>query len=107
MGAGATPPNPLDLLSSSKFEELITQLRGRFDYIVIDTPPVQAVSDALVLAKNADVLLQVVRSDSTSKTIIESSVGQMLQSKLRVSGVVLSQVDTRKMSYYGYEKYHS
>ena len=107
MGAGATPPNPLDLLSSSRFEELMTQLRSRFDYIVIDTPPVQAVSDALVLAKNADVLLQVVRSDSTSKTIVESSIGQMLQSKLRVSGVVLSQVDTRKMSYYGYEKYHS
>jgi capsular exopolysaccharide synthesis family protein len=107
MSAGAAPPNPLDLLSSPQFEELITQLRSRFDYIVVDTPPVQAVSDPLVLAKNADILLQVVRSESTSKNLVESSIGQMLQNRLRVSGIVLSQVNGEKSTYYRYDKYHT
>lgn len=107
LSAGAAPPNPLDLFSSNAFGELVECLRGRFDYIVVDTPPIQAVSDTLVLAKNADILLQVVRSESTPRSIVETSVGQMLQNKLRVSGVVLSQADTKKMSYYGYSKYHS
>ncbi|WP_373094998.1 GumC family protein [Zhongshania sp.] len=107
ISAGAVPPNPLDLLSSPQFAEFITQMRSRFDYIVIDTPPIQAVSDALVLAKNADILLQVVRSESTSRKIVESSIGQMLQNRLRVSGIVFSQVNDKKSKYYRYGKYHS
>lgn len=107
ISAGAAPPNPLDLLSSTQFEELIATLRTRFDYIVVDTPPIQAVSDALVLAKNADILLQVVRSESTSRKVVESSIGQMLQSKLRVSGIILSQVNNKKLKYYRYSKYHT
>jgi succinoglycan biosynthesis transport protein ExoP len=107
ISAGAAPPNPLDLLSSSQFAEFIAQMRSRFDYIVIDTPPIQAVSDALVLAKNADILLQVVRSESTVKKMVESSIGQLLQNRLRVSGIVLSQVSGKTNKYNRYEKYHN
>jgi succinoglycan biosynthesis transport protein ExoP len=107
ISAGAAPPNPLDLLSSSQFAEFIAQMRGRFDYVVIDTPPIQAVSDAMVLAKNADILLQVVRSESTTKKIVESSIGQMLQNRLRVSGIVFSQVNDKKSKYHRYGNYHN
>ncbi|MEX1663922.1 GumC family protein [Zhongshania arctica] len=107
ISAGAAPPNPLDLLSSPQFAEFIAQMRSRFDYVVIDTPPIQAVSDALVLAKNADILLQVVRSESTAKKVVESSIGQMLQNRLRVSGIVFSQVNDKKSKYYRYGKYHN
>jgi succinoglycan biosynthesis transport protein ExoP len=107
ISAGAAPPNPLDSLSSPQFSEFIAEMRSRFNYIVIDTPPIQAVTDALVLAKNADVLLQVVRSESTTKKVVEASIGQLLQNRLRVSGIVFSQVNDKKNEHYRYGKYHT
>jgi succinoglycan biosynthesis transport protein ExoP len=107
ISAGAAPPNPLDLLSSPQFSEFVAQMRSRFNYIVIDTPPIQAVTDALVLAKSADVLLQVVRSQSTTKKVVKSSIGQMLQNRLRVSGIVFSQVNDKNNEHYQYRQYHT
>ena len=64
--------------------------------MVIDTPPMQAVSDAMLIAEACDSVMYVVRSDSTSQKVIESGLGRFVQVGHRLDGVVLNQVDLKK-----------
>lgn len=100
--AGAVPPNPLELLSSPRFAETLEFLRGKYDRIVIDSPPTQAVSDATVLATHADALIYVVKSESTAIPVVQKGVGQLLQNNAPITGVVLNQVDINKAKKHGY-----
>ncbi|SDR82618.1 GumC family protein [Pseudomonas oryzae] len=102
LSAGAVPPNPLELLSSPRFEKVLEFLRSRYDRVVIDSPPTQAVSDAAVLATHANALLYVVKSEATAIPLVQKGVGQLLQSNAPVTGVVLNQVDIKKAQKYGY-----
>lgn len=102
LNAGAVPPNPLELLSSSRFVELIEGLKEKYDRIVIDSPPTQAVSDALMLGTLANELIYVIKSDDTAIPLAIKGVGQLLQSNVPVTGVVLNQVDMKKAKKYGY-----
>lgn len=102
LGAGTVPPNPLELLSSPRYGKVLEVLRDKFDYVVVDSPPVQAVSDPLMIAKHADMLLYVIKSDSTHIDQIEAGIGQILQNKMRITGVVLNQLDLSKAQYYSY-----
>ena len=108
--AGIIPPNPLELLSSKRFDDLITELKGKYDRIVIDMAPTQAVSDALVVAKQADVVLYVVRSDSTRHKVAKNGIGRLLEVNANIGGVILNQVDINKKDsqygYYGYYDYY-
>ena len=65
MPSGQIPSNPLELLSSARFDELLKVLKTKYDHIIIDTPPTQAVSDALVIAQSVDSVVYVVRADVT------------------------------------------
>lgn len=100
--AGTVPPNPLELLSSQRFAKAIEYLESKYDRIVIDSPPVQAVSDALVLSTFANAVLYVVKAESTAIPVVEKGVGQLLQNKAPVTGVVMNQVNIRKAQKYGY-----
>ncbi len=100
--AGAVPPNPLELLSSPRFVKIMEMLRSRYDRIVIDSPPTQAVSDALVLGTKANGLIYVVRWESTAIPLVQKGVGQLLQASVPVTGVVLNQVDIDKARKHGY-----
>ncbi|SDT95523.1 capsular exopolysaccharide family [Pseudomonas pohangensis] len=102
MCAGTVPPNPLELLSSPRFAKAIEALKARYERIIIDSPPTQAVSDAMVLAKQADGLIYVIKSDSTHIPLVEKGVGQLLQKNVPIKGVVLNQVDIKKAQKYGY-----
>lgn len=102
LSAGAVPPNPLELLSSPRFSEVIEYLREKYDRVIIDSPPTQAVSDALVLGSLANALIYVVRSDSTAKPLVIKGIGQLLQSNAPVTGIVLNQVDIKKAMKNGY-----
>ncbi len=102
IGAGAVPPNPLELLASPRFEKLLEILRNRYDRVVIDSPPCQAVSDATVLATHAHALIYVVRSEATPIPLVRKGIGQLLQSNAPVTGVVLNQVDVKKAQKHGY-----
>ena len=102
LSAGAVPPNPLELLSSPRFSEVIEYLREKYDRVIIDSPPTQAVSDALVLGSLANSLIYVVRSDSTAKPLVIKGIGQLLQSNAPVTGIVLNQVDIKKAMKNGY-----
>ena len=101
ISAGAVPPNPLELLSSPRFVELMDTLKGRYDRIILDSPPTQAVSDAFMLGTLVDALIYVIKSDDTTIPVAVKGVGQLLQSNAPVTGVVLNQVDMKKAKKYG------
>jgi len=100
--AGTVPPNPLELLSSPRFEKLLEALSGHYARIIIDSPPTQAVSDAIVLGTLADALIYVVKSEATAAPLVVKGVGQLLQNNAPVTGVVLNRVDIKKAQKYGY-----
>ncbi|MEL0632911.1 polysaccharide biosynthesis tyrosine autokinase [Pseudoalteromonas carrageenovora] len=109
MPSGQIPGNPLELLSSTQFSELLDILKAKYDHIVIDTPPTQAVSDALVIAQNADSVIYVVKSDVTRIKLIKAGVERLFESKAHVAGIVLNQVDMNKRKdehSHGYYDYH-
>jgi capsular exopolysaccharide synthesis family protein len=109
MPAGVVPPNPLEMISSKKFAEALHSLKDRFDRIVIDSAPLQAVSDALILASYADSVIYVVKADSTSATAAQRGIARIVASNEPLTGVVLNQFDAKKASkfYYGnkYDQY--
>jgi capsular exopolysaccharide synthesis family protein len=102
LACGATPPNPLELLSSHSFIELLEQLSSEYDRILIDAPPVQAVSDPLVLATCASSVLFVVQSDATPVPLIRKSLERLREINAPIAGVVLDQVDLEKSRQYDY-----
>ena len=111
LNAGIAPPNPLELLASDKFSKIISDLRSKYSYIIIDTAPVLPASDAVVLGQLCDALLMVVQSDRTTYHMVRDAVKRLHASKVGVEGVILSQTDVKKGSpyqyggYYGYGKY--
>jgi len=111
MPCGQLPPNPLELLSSNKFSKVIEQLKEKFDRIIIDTAPIQAVSDSLMISKSVDSVIYVVKSDDTHLSVIKNGIGRLLQDKAKLAGVVLNHVDTDKVAktqgYNGYYDYYS
>ncbi|CAN7400027.1 polysaccharide biosynthesis tyrosine autokinase [Pseudomonas sp. LjRoot71] len=102
IGAGTVPPNPLELLSSPRFAKALEVLKSKYERIIIDSPPTQAVSDAIVLSTFANSLIYVIKSDATHIPLVEKGVGQLLQNNAPVSGIVLNQVDIKKAKKYGY-----
>ncbi|WP_295456485.1 polysaccharide biosynthesis tyrosine autokinase [uncultured Thiodictyon sp.] len=102
LGCGTLPPNPLELLSTQRFVQLLGELAERYDRIVIDTPPVQVVSDALVLATYASTVIFVIKSEATPFPIIAKGIKQLQQLNAPLAGVVLNQVNVRKATKYGY-----
>jgi len=106
---GIIPPDPLQLLSSRHLANALMVLRQHYDRIIIDTPPILPVSDALVLAKHADTVIFVAKSDATSIRQINQALDLLLRVNARVTGIVVNQLDTRKAakySDYGYGGYY-
>ena len=99
--AGAIPQRPLDLLTSKRFSRLIAHMRKRYDRIIIDSAPVQAVSDALLLGQFADAVLYAVKADSTPDKIAARGITRLRNSGVNVTGVVMSQVNLKKLAAYG------
>jgi capsular exopolysaccharide synthesis family protein len=101
--AGTVPPDPLDLLASKKFKRLLEELSKRFDRIIIDSPPVSLVSDAVLLASLVDAVVYVIKADDTNTKLIESSLRKLKQADAHIVGAVLNAVNMKKLSkYYGY-----
>ncbi|WP_377109542.1 GumC family protein [Pseudoalteromonas sp. R86517] len=111
MPSGQIPGNPLELLSSSRFNEVLDVLKTKYDHIIIDTPPTQAVSDALVISQSADSVIYVVKSDVTRINPIKAGIERLFESKAHVAGIVLNKVDMSKSKdehshgYYDYYDY--
>ncbi|MDD9893241.1 MAG: polysaccharide biosynthesis tyrosine autokinase, partial [Gammaproteobacteria bacterium] len=100
--AGAMPPNPLELLGSQRFSAMLEQLRGQYQRIVVDCPPVAPVSDTLLLASQADAMAYVLRADETSTVVAADSLASLEEAGARIVGIVLNALDTQRLSkYYG------
>jgi succinoglycan biosynthesis transport protein ExoP len=103
--AGMPPPNPAELLASSNMRDLIAELRGMYDHIVIDTPPTLSVTDAVVLSPRADASILVIRSGQTTKQALRRSRDILTQVNAHVAGVLLNAVDLTSPDYYYYYEY--
>jgi polysaccharide biosynthesis transport protein len=103
---GPLPPNPADLLSSHRLADAITELRTKFKFIVIDTPPVMAATDAVILSVKADGVVLVVRSGETPKEAFNRTRELLMSVKCRLLGVVLNAVDSSAPDYYYSYRYY-
>lgn len=100
--AGKRPPSPTDLLGSLRMRRLLQQLGDAFDLVVLDSPPVLAVSDALLLVRQTDTTIFVVRWEKTRRDVAMTGVKMVYEAGARLSGIVLSQVDLRRHAQYDY-----
>lgn len=99
---GEKPHNPSSLLSSEKFSSLMKELSTHYDYIVIDSPPVLAASDAMILAQYADKVLMVTRYDDSIEGQLVYATKQMQKANVNIDGIVLNDVRQGLMSKYSY-----
>jgi len=104
--SGPIPDQPLELLSSLRFEKILEQLGQHYDRIVIDSAPTQAVSDALVLSKLADAVVYAVKSHDTSIDLVKRGVQRLDQVKAPLAGILITQVDIDKITSYGGDYYY-
>ncbi|MBR5495895.1 MAG: CpsD/CapB family tyrosine-protein kinase [Oscillospiraceae bacterium] len=102
--SGPTPPNPSELLSMAKLQASLDELCEKYDYIFIDTPPVNIVSDALIVSKYTAGVLLVAKQATTTAQELEHAVSAIKFAEVPVLGTVLNQIDTSG-SRYGYGKY--
>jgi succinoglycan biosynthesis transport protein ExoP len=103
---GPLPPNPADLLSSHRMADAIAELRRKYKFIVIDTPPIMAVTDAVILSVQSDGVVLVVRSGETPKVAFTRTRDLLASVKCRVLGVVLNAVDSSAPDYYYSYRYY-
>jgi succinoglycan biosynthesis transport protein ExoP len=103
---GPVPPSPADLLSSHRMREGIAELRRRFKFVVIDSPPIMAATDAVILSALTDGVLLVVRSGTTPKEAFTRTRDLLAAVKCRLLGVVLNAVDSSAPDYYYSYRYY-
>jgi len=104
--AGPHPPNPAELLQSERFKSVLKRLTGKFDYVILDSPPVLAVTDAAVLSTLVDGVVMVTRAFQTRKELAQHAVRRLTDVGAHVAGVVLNAVNLTKDEYkYSYQYY--
>lgn len=108
--SGRIPPNPLEMLSSPRFAELLDIFRAHYDLIIIDAPPVGPVSDPLVLSRLADAVLFVVRAQKSPVRQVQQAIARLRRVQAPLTGVILNFADIvrdkqYKYTYYNYYQY--
>lgn len=106
--AGDIPPNPAEMVASERMKLFLEEARGRYDVILLDSPPVVAVTDAAILTTRADATILVVSSGMTGRSELKRAIGLIRSVGSNVLGVVLNGLDIKKMygSYYYYFHYY-
>jgi len=106
--AGNLPPNPSELLGSKRMSFLLSNLKKRFDTLIIDSPPILPASDAVLLAPQTDGVILVIKSGMMNREMVKKAVEQLRLSQANLLGIVLNAVDTKREGYYRYyHKYYS
>lgn len=100
--SGSRVPNPQEMLASDKFKKMIDLMRTRFDFIVIDCPPVSAVADAIPVSHVSDGTIFVVSSKETNKNDAKTALTQLQRNGVNVLGSVLTKVEASSSHYYSY-----
>lgn len=109
--SGIVPPNPSELISSKRMAGLLEKLKEHYDYIIIDSPPIIAVTDALILAKKVDQVLLVIRNKITESEAIKRTKIMVQNVGITINGIVVNGIQNRKFykggySYYNYYYYY-
>lgn len=101
MTAGKVPPNPADLVDSARMRDVLTEMKNEYDLIVIDSPPVGMVTDAQILATQADAVLLVVRAGKSHRGVIRAARELLGRVNAKTAGMVMNDVSPRAGYYYG------
>ena len=104
--SGPIHDQPLEFLSSKRFENIVSQLSEHYDRIIIDCAPTQAVSDALVISRLTDALIYCVKSHDTSMELVRRGIKRLNQINAPLAGVIITQVDIDKITAYGGDYYY-
>ena len=105
LAAGSRAPNPAELLSSADLGALIRELGARYDRVIFDSAPVNAVSDTLILAPHVDQTILVVRSGSTPRRVVLRALGLLRKANAKIAGFVLNRLPTGRTAGYYYYYY--
>jgi capsular exopolysaccharide synthesis family protein len=103
--SGRIPPNPAELLGSQRFSDFLFSLKSHFDWIILDTPPVMAVTDACLVAHRATGVVFVIGAEMTSRHAAKRALDQLEQARAKFVGAVLNRVDLQHNGYY-YSQYY-
>ena len=103
---GPIPPNPSEIIGSKKMEQFLNDLRKKYARIIIDSPPISAVTDAVALAQMVDTTLLVIRAGETPRQVIQNSLEQLYSVNANILGAILNAVSVGRDSYYYYQYYY-
>ena len=104
---GEVPVNPAELLMKANLETLLAEVSGRYDYVILDGPPIMAVTDAAILGQQAGTTIIVARYGLTTEQDIENCIVRFANSNVVVKGAILNGVEKSANNYYAYEAYNS
>lgn len=103
---GSIPSNPSEVLGSNSMKQLVEEMEKDYDYVLIDTAPIVAVTDPLVIASYIDGIILVVRAESTPVDLVKSSVDKLQKVNAKIIGSILNGVEMKKgYEYYTYKRY--
>jgi capsular exopolysaccharide synthesis family protein len=104
--SGPRPPNPTELLTSAKTKDLLAGLKSRFDRVILDSPPVLTVADAVILANVVDGVIEVIQAGFLNIDIILKGRQRLFEAKAKVIGVILNKVNVKSEDAYYYYHYY-
>jgi succinoglycan biosynthesis transport protein ExoP len=107
--SGPVPPNPAELLNSTRMVQLVKDMQEKFDYVLLDSPPVQQVTDSLALSPIADGTIIVVHTGRTTYEMLDSGIKRLREGHGHLLGIVLNRLKKKHADrgYYGYYSYYS
>ena len=104
--SGPSPPNPPELFSMKRFQELVERLKAEYDWVIIDSPPALSITDAQILSSLSDLVLVVARYKKTQRPMLDRTILTLKRSKAQIAGIVLNAVQTHSSYYYDYYYYN-
>jgi succinoglycan biosynthesis transport protein ExoP len=105
LASGPVPPFPTEMLGSPTMNELLEKLKGIYTHIVIDSPPLLSVTDGVVLARESDAVVLIVRHGKSSRHVVRRARDLLLRAGAPLTGIALNAVDLNSPEYYGYYGY--
>ena len=105
ISSGPVPPLPTEMLASESMRALLERLAGLYTHVIIDSPPILSVTDGVILSREADAVVLVVRHGKSNKHVVRRARDLLLRSGASITGIVLNAIDVSSPEYYGYYGY--
>ncbi len=103
---GATVPNPGELLASQEMARFLAEVGESFDRVLLDTPPISAVADSLILSRRVDATMLIVQFGKVRKKLIVRTINRLIDARARIAGAVLNRINVNSGAYYYYYAYY-